>query len=208
MASPLSVAVDYSVIDHLHRIQSGFGGASDRDALTKVRDAAIAGQLQLWGAEITFVEMIQGVEKLDRSDVRRAAAEARDAAKRALMTTMGMRILAYPCGKYDDEYSLCDLSLRCAGDDWDEANALEERLRRIPGVDEGDARQLVSCAYPAEADCEGSAVRPTLDWFVAADRKMIAAIRRETAAQRLPELARIRFGFMTDLAVALEATAA
>lgn len=208
MATPMSIAVDYSVIDHLHRIQTGSGGVSHREALTRLYDAAVGGQVQLWGAEITFVEMIQGVNKLDDSDVRRAAVEAKDAAKRALMTAMGIRILAYPCGKYDDEYSLCDLSLRCAGDCWDEANALEERLRCIRGIDQGDARQLVSCAYPSEADVDRPEVHPKLDWFVAVDRKMIAAVHREIAAQRLPELAHIRFGFVTDFAAALEAAAA
>lgn len=204
----MSIAVDYSVIDHLYRIQVGAGGVVERDGLVRLHNAAVARKIQLWGAEITFVEMIRGIQKLEGHDDRRTFAEAKDAAKRALMDTMGVRILAYPCGKCDDEYSLCDGSLRCAGDDWAEANVLEERLRCIPGVDEGDARQLVSFAYPAEVRVDGPVVHPKLDWFVATDRPMVTGVRSAIAGQRLPELAHIRFGFVTDLAAAMESAAA
>jgi hypothetical protein len=206
MSSRLSIAVDYSVIDHLQRVQAGFGGALHHDALLRVHGAAVVGDVQLWAAEITLVEMTLGIKNLDGRDDRRLVAAANDSAKRALMSAMRMRILAYPCGKCDDQYSLCDGSLRCAGEDWDDANGLEERLRRVPGIDEGDARQLVSCAFPADADAPPG--EPKLDWFVAADRRMIASVKAEIAAQRLPELAHIRFGLVTDIAAGLEAAAA
>lgn len=74
---------------------------------------------------------------------------------------------------------------------------LEKRLRAVRGISEGDARQVVSCAYPF--DGVDTQVQPILDWFVAEDRALIGALNGAQATGAFPELGHLQFGTVRDL---------
>jgi hypothetical protein len=194
----LNVALDYSVLDHLQRIETGTYRGLHRSALERLRDAASAGRIVVWISEICYVEMLHGIEHLPHDAAKRRDAEQKDAKKRAIAERMGARILGYPCSKFDDTYSRWDLSFRFAGPDSESASALEERLEALRGISRGDARHLVSCAYPFDGDA--AEYHPRLDWFVSEDHDLLEAVTSEIHQGRLPELADIRFGTSEDFA--------
>lgn len=200
MSRPLSIALDYSVIDHLHRVATGSYKGADAIPLLRLRAAAETGMVETWGAEITFVEMLLGVRKVAEREEALRTATAKDVAKRAIMQEMRVRRLGYPASRCDDGYSLLGYSMRCAGPHATEAIVLEERLRRIPGVSEGDARQLVSCAYPFDGDTLTFSCH--LDWFVSEDGRLVRAINSALATGEFSELAHLRFGTVRDLVAA------
>jgi hypothetical protein len=123
----LSVVLDYSVIDHLQRIEAGSYGGRNKDALQRLRVAAEAGRVEIWGSEITFVEMIRGIENLAGREERKKIVAIKDEAKRVIMDKMGVRRLGYPCSRCDDAFSRLDVSFRCAGPNTDQAMLLESK---------------------------------------------------------------------------------
>jgi hypothetical protein len=199
-AGSLAIVLDYSVLDHLQRIDAGTYRGGNEAALRRLRDGAVNRRVEVWISEITPVEMLHGLEKLAGDAPKRRTAGEKDAAKLAIAASMFARTLGYPCSKLDDTYSRIGMSFRCAGPDAGRANALEARLLQVPGVSPGDARQLVSCAFPFD----GVAVEfhPRLDWFVAEDGPLIKALHAAMAAGSLPELAHLRCGSARDIVAA------
>ena len=110
---------------------------------------------------------------------------------------MGARTLGYPCSKLGDTYSRLGMSFGLAGPDCHLPDALERKLLAIPGVSPGDARQLVSCAFPFD----GAQVdhHPQLHWFIAEDSALIRALKQEIVAGHLPELRQLAVGSTADL---------
>lgn len=199
----LMIALDYNVLDHLERIKRGVDVGSEKDALLRLRASAEGHRIIVWLSEITRVEMLHGQENVQDDEEKLVTVVGKDAAKEAMAERMFARWLMYPCGRCDDTYSRVGLSLRCAGPEFAAARDLEQRLEDIDGVSPGDARQLVSCAFPSDTD--EAAFCPTLDWFVSQDRRLIKALRAAVAAGRLAELEHIRFGSARELVETLPA---
>lgn len=196
----LAVTLDYSALDHLQRIQDGTYTGTRADALRRIRAAGESRRIDVWIAEITPVEMLHGIEKIAADDAKRAQAAARDKTKGAIARAMGARALAYPCSKLDDTYSRLNMSFRLAGPDSHFADALERRLLSIKGVSAGDARQLVSCAFPTD----GAKIdfHPKLDCFVAEDLDLVRALKAEVAAGNLLELCHLSIGTSEEIVAA------
>lgn len=196
----LSVALDNSVLDHLHRVQAGTYAGAHAEPLRRIRAAAESRRILVWISEVTSVEMLHGIEKIASNDLKRSNAAARDQEKSAIAAAMGARTLGYPCSKLGDTYSRLGMSFRLAGPDSHLADTLERTLLSIPGVSPGDARQLVSCAFPFD----GAQVEhhPQLHWFVAEDTALIRALTQEIVAGHLPELRQLAVGSAADLVAA------
>lgn len=196
----LAVALDYSVLDHLQKLQAGTYNGTRADALGRIRAAGESRRIDVWIAEITPVEMLHGIEKVASDDPKRTRALARDAEKAAIAAAMGARTLGYPCSKFDDTYSRLSMSFRFAGPDTHLAEALEQRLLSIRGVSPGDARQLVSCAFPFD----GAQIdfHPRLDCFVAEDVTLVRVLRAVVVAGNLPELRHLIFGTSEEIVAA------
>lgn len=203
-SSPLkpSVAIDYSVLDHLRRLQYGTYAGSNEEFLARLYEAASKGRVQIWMSEICFVEALHGLENLVGDEAKRAAAEVKDTQKWAIAKEMGTRKLGYPCSKLDDTYSRLGLSFRCAGPKSKEANLLEARLLRVDGVSPGDARQLVSCAYPFDGEAT-EWYEPAIDWFLAEDKRLVAALDDAAREGDFPELRKLCFGSARTIVDAL-----
>lgn len=196
----LAVFLDYSVLDHLQRIDAGTYAGKSESELRRLRTSAENRHLEIWISEITPVEMLHGLEKVSNDAAQRQRAADKDARKKAIAAQMFARLLGYPCSKSDDTFSRADISLRTMGPDWHAANSLQEKLLRVRGVSAGDVRQLVSCAFPF--DGEHHATHPRLNWFVSEDRKLVTAVSTEIWAGTFPELAHLRFGIARDLIAA------
>jgi len=190
----ISAALDYPVLDHLLRIEERRYTGDHCDALLRLQAAAQTCDVEIWVTETLSVEMAHGV--MDCDVTLRRQAEANDDAKYRIARNMRARRLRYPCSKYDDRFSLFELSLRYEGHDWQAANALEERLLAVRGVSPGDARHLVCCAYPFNA--EDTTCRPTMHWFISEDRALIDGVKSAVARGQLPELAHLAFGSAND----------
>jgi hypothetical protein len=197
----MQIVLDLCVIDHLQKVDAGTYRGKAEAALRKLRAAAEGSAVGVWICEISLVEMLHGIEKLaaDSADpAKQAHARNNDTAKQLILKNMSARRLGYPCSKYDDDFSRLDISLRYAGPDLENAEVLESQLLTIAGVSRGDARQLVSCAYPFDGEDVG--LHPRLDWFVTEDGALLAAIR-SLAAGQFPTLHRLRYGTASDLVV-------
>jgi hypothetical protein len=194
------VALDYSVLDHLQRIQGGTYSGIRAEALRRIRAAGEGRRLEVWIAEITPVEMLHGIENIAADEAKRTQAAARDKAKEAIATAMGSRTLAYPCSKLGDRYSRLSMSFRLAGPDSHLAEAFERRLLSIKGVSAGDARQLVSCAFPTDGTDVG--FHPQIDCFVAEDVTLVRALQGEVAAGNLSELRHLSIGTSDEIVAA------
>ncbi|MDC3954757.1 hypothetical protein [Polyangium jinanense] len=166
--------LDYPVIDHLLRIDDGRYLGKHQAALLELRSRARAAEISLWMSEIVQVEMAHGQQNPRLTPEKRTRAEANDARKITIATDMGVRWLAYPCAKTNDEYTLLDISFRCAGFEWNEANTLEGELEQIKGISKGDARHLVSWIF----GCDTAALdfHPTLNCFVSEDEPLREAL--------------------------------
>jgi hypothetical protein len=196
----LGVVLDYSVLDHLGRIQDGSYAGQHTAALSRLRHAAELASVVVWMAEITPVEMIHGIEKVHNQPAKHQTASERDARKVAVARAMNACRLGYPCSKIGDTYSRIGLSFRLAGEKTHLANALEKRLGAVKDVSAGDARQLVCCAFAF--DGSDTSFHPRLDWFVSEDERLVRAVRTEQGAGRLPELLQLRIGSASELASA------
>jgi hypothetical protein len=182
--------LDYQVIDHLHRMSSGTYTGQYAGAFQCFESDALAGQYELWMAEITQVEMIIGREnpRVDRSRI--AEFVKKDREKLAIAQRLGVRWLGYPCSKLDDQYSRLDVSFRLAGPDWPIAEAFERRLEQMPGVSAGDARQVASLVHGF--DDANVSFRPAIRWLVTEDASLHAALRRGISAGNLAELSQVQ----------------
>ncbi len=188
--------LDYSVIDHLHRLASGTYTGKHGAALHSLEAGAATGKYELWMAEITEVEMIIGREnpKIDQGRVPEFV--RKDCEKFAIAEKLGVRWLGYPCSKLGDEYSRLGVSFRLAGPDSLIAAALERRLEQIAGVSVGDPRQVVSLVHGFD-DADVS-FRPAIRWLVTEDARLCAALCGEANAGRLPELVNVHIGSVAE----------
>lgn len=192
----LSIALDTTVLDHLYRIEAGTYKGSSASSLGRLFSAATEGRILVWVSEIADVEMLHGIEPI--TDLSKAEViAAKDVAKRCIGRKMKASVLGYPCARLGDTYSRLGVSFHLACADSKMAGAFEQRVLDLAGVSPGDARQLVSCAFPF--DGEKPEQKPRIDWFVAEDRRLIAAMNDELNRQLLPELASVRFGTADDL---------
>jgi hypothetical protein len=200
MHSPPAVFIDYQVIDHLHRLDTGRYSGRSADSLRRFRSAAELRTYDLWMAEITQVEMIIGRENPNLHAARLPEILSKDANKLQIASAMGVRWLAYQCSKFNGDYSRLDISFRFAGPNWEIADALERRLELVSGVSRGDARQIVSLLYGF--DVNDATFHPDISWFVTEDEDLRGALPREVAAGRLHDLAGVRIGSVADLLAA------
>lgn len=198
MTSPVSpqrvLFLDYSVLDHMHRIDVGtyigtYKGTSAAE-LTALRQAAVAGDIEVWMSRITSVEMVIGLENPTLTSTKLAAANQNDTDKRAIANLMHVRWLTYPASRSDDwgkdstGYSRIDLTLSSVDPDWPKAKALEDQL--LLGVaKKGDAQQVVSCVY-GKAEDDGR--RPAIRYFVSEDGPLIRTLQGAQAANAVGKL--------------------
>ncbi|HNT28123.1 MAG TPA: hypothetical protein PKH10_08090 [bacterium] len=187
-----SIFLDYSVIDHLFRIQEGSYNGPHSSALQSLRYLAEKRGIDVWISEITPVEMLLGTEKIELDAKKKEYVAKKDKAKLSILKSMGVRTLGYPCSKFDDDYSRLDLSFRLAEEESGIADEVEKQLLTIPGVSCGDARQVVSCAFPF--DSEKTEIHPRIEWFVAEDLRLIKAINGQIKSGKLGEIAHLKFG--------------
>jgi hypothetical protein len=187
--------LDYQVIDHLHRVANGTYKGAHKNALATFQTKALEGEYELWMSEITEVEMIIGREN-PKIDAEKAAKLLRkDKEKLSIAKKLGVRWVSYPCGKFDDNYSRLNVSLRFAGPESAAADAFERRIEQIANVSAGDARQVVSLVFGVE---DPNAFRPMIRWFVTEDQPLHVALRREVQRGALPELAGIRIASVAE----------
>lgn len=142
--SILSIFLDYPILDHLIRIENKTYKGKQRLELIELRKKAEKQAVNIWMSEITEVEMIHGENNQRINEAKRCLAKTNDQKKLAIAKTMNIKWLTYPCSKFDDNYSLFDVSMRFSGSKWNEANTFEKWLLTIKGVSPGDARQVVS----------------------------------------------------------------
>jgi hypothetical protein len=197
-----NVALDYVVLDHIVRVAEGRYEGCGRQGLERLESLAADREIVAWVSEISWVEMLQGQEKAARHPGLDAF-RRRDDAKRRVAEKMRARVLGYPCSRCDDDFSRLELSVRCAGSDWEWAFDLEKRLLATNGVSRGDARHLVCCAFPFDADSPN--IRPKLDWFVSEDHALVRGLGGAVARGELPELAHMQFGLVAELVATLPA---
>jgi hypothetical protein len=171
---PLSAFLDYPVIDHLLRIDEGRYAGKHQQALAQLRLFARDQKLRLWMSEIARVEMAHGQQNPRLTNKQRTRALENDTRKAAIAADLGVRWLAYPCAKMDDEYSLLDLSFRFGGREWEDADALERELVQLTGVSKGDARHIVSWVFGWEDDT--AEPKPNITWFVSEDELLRNAL--------------------------------
>lgn len=165
------------------------------EALATFKAKALGGEYEVWMSEITEVEMIIGREN-PKVDAEKAAKLLRkDKEKLSIAKRLGARWLSYPCGKFDDNYSRLNVSLRFAGPESAAAEAFERRIGHIPNVSAGDAPQVVSLVFGAE---DPLAFRPTIGWLVTEDQPLHAALRREVQLGKLPELVGIHIASVAE----------
>jgi hypothetical protein len=191
---PTVAFLDYSVIDHLHRLAVGNYAGAHAAALHLLEAGAATGKYELWMAEITEVEMIIGRENPRIGPDRVAEFIRKDNEKLDIAEKLGVRWLAYPCSKTDDQYSRLDVSFRPDGSTV--AALLEARLEVIVGVSVGDARQVVSLVHGF--DNARVSFRPLIQWFVTEDTPLRNALLREVATGQLSELAHFRICTVTE----------
>lgn len=182
MTSPIAylrtLFLDYNVIGDMRRLDTSMYRGTSAIELEALRQAAIAGNIEVWMSSITLVEMAIGLENKDPSSEILVTAKQSDVAKRAISDLMNIRWLTYPASKTNDTYSRTNLTLRTVGPDWQKANALETKLLQLSGVSPGDARQVVSCVY-GQAKTDG---RQAAIWaFVSEDGKLRRALTNAQA---------------------------
>jgi hypothetical protein len=186
------VFLDYSVIDHLWRLDNGCYVGKHGEALATLRQKATGGELALWMSEISEVEMVQGQHNPKLTSDKQSYVREKDRGKLLIAASMGVRWLTYPCSKLNDGYSITDLSFRTASPSWKEANDLERILEQIPGVSRGDARQIASWLFGSHA--EDIDHRPLIPTFLSEDKDLIDALVdvQTTATYPALKLAKVR----------------
>lgn len=198
---PKVIFLDYQVIDHLYRLDTGTYQGTNTVALHRLHAEANSGKYQVWMAKITQVEMIIGRENTRLDPARIPHINRKDSEKLAIAARMGVRWLEYPCSGFDDQYSRWDVSFGFRDEPgWSVAKALEQRLEQMPGISVGDARQVVSLVYGF--DSEAPSTRPIIQWLVSEDRNLRQALIREVEIGRLHELTDVRIASVLELVAA------
>lgn len=193
----LVVFLDYSVIDHIQRVNTQMYKGKHEDALGSFKAFAVMKKYELWMADITRVEMIIGRENVSINNLKFLDIVKKDEEKVEIIETLGVRWLSYPASKLDDEYSRLDETFRLEWEsNWDISSAFERRLEKFKGVSIGDARQIVSMVHGF--DRSEKRIWPTITWFVSEDAQLCTALRREVKAGQLPELVDVCVGSVSQ----------
>lgn len=189
--SPTQVLfLDYSVLDHIHRVDAERYSGQSATALMALRQAAAVGGIEIWMSRVTSVEMVIGLETPNLSQAKLATASQNDKDKYIIASSMHIRWLTYPANRSDDNYSRVSLTLGSDGLlDWEKAKALENKLALLGVSKKGDAQQVVACVYGRSED-DGR--QPVVRWLLSEDGKLRKALNRALAANALGELARIK----------------
>ena len=103
---------------------------------------------------------------------------------------MNIKWLTYPCSKFDDNYSLFDVSARFSRLKWNEANTFEKWLLSIKGVSQGDARQVVSCIYGSDVNALDK--KPVIKWFLTEDSALRSALINVKSKSKISELSQMK----------------
>jgi hypothetical protein len=195
----LNIFLDYQILDHLFRIENK---TYERDreheiALTEIREKAEKQVLNIWMSEITEVEMVHGKNNPQIDEAKRCLVATYDQRKLSIAKRMNIKWLTYPCSKFDDNYSLFDVSLRYSGPEWNEANIFEKWLLNIEGVSVGDARQVVSCIYGSDVNALDN--KPVIKWFLTEDSNLRSAlINKVKSKSKISEFSQMNIGSVCE----------
>ena len=193
--SNLNIFLDYQILDYLFRIENKTYIGKHELALTELRKKAEKQVVNIWMSEITEVEMIHGKNNPQINDAKRCLVRTYDQKKLAIAKTMNIKRLTYPCSKFNDNYSLFDVSARFSGPEWNKANTFEKWLLNINGVSLGDARQVVSCIYGSDVNALGE--KPVIEWFLTEDKDLLNALINVKNKSKISELSQIKIGFVS-----------
>ena len=185
----MNIFLDNMVIDYLFRITVQQYNSPHKLSLEEIRSLAEKGRVRCFMALITRVEMLHGLEKAGLPAPKVLECARNDSSKLRIAEQMNIVWVSYPASRGDDTYSRSDLTLRSWGPQWNIAHALEEKLLRIQGISNGDARQIVSMLYGVDqfgAKCDFNA-------FVTEDGPLLTAIKREVVRGSLSELDGVHF---------------
>lgn len=194
--------LDYQVIDHLQRIADGRYAGMNSSALHHFSELAKTARFELWMARITSVEMLIGLENPKADAVKVAIATKRDKEKLRIAECLGVRWLEYPCARVDDRYSRVDMTF--APDGSTTATDFEGWLEALPGVSEGDARQIVSLTH-GHALNDNVSYSPIIKWFLTEDGPLQRSLNSLIGSGRVPELARFKICSVREFIEAVHA---
>jgi len=194
--STLNIFLDYQILDHLFRIENKIYTGKYELALTELRKNAEKQVVNIWMSEITEVEMIHGKNNPQINEDKRCLVRTKDQKKLSIAKTMNIKWLTYPCSKFDDNYSLLDVSMRFSGPKWNEANRFEEWLLTIEGVSPGDARQVVSCIYGSDVNALDK--KPVIEWFLTEDLALCSALINVMSKSKISEFSQMKIGSVSE----------
>lgn len=188
--STINIFLDYQILDYLFRIENKTYNGNQRLELIELRKKAEKQVVNIWMSEITEVEMIHGENNQRINEAKRCLARTNDQKKLAIAKTMNIKWLTYPCSKFDDNYSLLDVSMRFSGPKWNEANRFEKWLLTIKGVSPGDARQFVSCIYGSDVNALDK--KPVIEWFLTKDLALRSALIYVKSKSKISKLSQMK----------------
>ena len=196
--SALNIFLDYQILDHLFRIDNNTykRGQKYEIALTELRKKAEKQVVNIWMSEITEVEMVHGKNNPQINEAKRCLVATYDQRKLSIAKTMNIKWLTYPCSKYDDNYSLFDVSLRYSGPEWNEANTFEKWLLNIEGVSVGDARQVASCIYGSDVNALDK--KPVIEWFLTEDSDLRSALIKVKSKSKISKFSQMKIGSVCE----------
>jgi len=192
----LNIFLDYQILDHLFRIENNTYQGNYKLALTELRKKAENQVVNMWMSEITEVEMIHGKNNPQINEDKRCLVKIYDQRKIAIAKTMNIKWLTYPCSKFDDNYSLLDVSLRFSGPEWSEANEFEKWLLNIEGVSVGDARQFVSCICGSDVDALDK--KPVIEWFLTEDSNFRSALIKVKSKSKISKFSQMKIASVSE----------
>jgi hypothetical protein len=191
--SNLNIFLDYQILVYLFQIENNTYKGKHKLALTELRKKAEKRVVNIWMSEITEVEMIHGTNNPQIDDAKRCLVATYDQRKLSIAKRMSIKWLTYPCSKYDDNYSLFDVSARFSGPEWNEANIFEKWLLNIEGVSVGDARQVVSCIYGSDVNALDN--KPVIRWFLTEDSDLRSAlINKVKSKSKISKFSQMKIG--------------
>lgn len=194
--STLNIFLDYQILDHLFRIENNAYQGNYKLALTELRKKAENQVVNMWMSEITEVEMIHGKNNPQINEVKRCLITTYDQRKKAIAKTMNIKWLTYPCSKYNDNYSLLNVSLRFSKPEWNEANTFEKWLRNIRGVTPGDAQQVTSCIFGS--DVEALNEKPVIKWFLTEDSDLRSALIKVKSKSEISKFSKMKIASVSE----------
>jgi len=140
--------------------------------------------------------MVHGKNNPQINEAKRCLVTTYDQRKLSIAKTMNIKWLTYPCSKFDDNYSLLDVSLRFSGPEWNEANTFEKWLLNIEGVSIGDARQVVSCIYGSDVNALDK--KPVIKWFLTEDSDLRSALIKVKSKSKISKFSQMKIGFVCE----------